>query len=150
MWQVGVIVHLPFREKKREKIGMTLDEARSFFKNDRYAYLTGITIDEIGDNYSKCSIKIDDRHMNARGFLMGGVAYTLADFSFAVATNEPEGKQTVTVTSSVCHMAVPKGKVLTAECTCKKEGRSICFYRVDITDDTGAHIAEINITGKHV
>ena len=36
-----------------------LDEARAFFARDRFATkATGIEIDEIGENYAKCSMKI--------------------------------------------------------------------------------------------
>ena len=42
---------------------MTLEEAREFFAQDRYATkATGIVIDEIGDRYSKVSLQLQDHH----------------------------------------------------------------------------------------
>ena len=74
-----------------------LEEAKEFFIKDRYAMVTtGIEIEEVGERYAKCSLKLDDRHRNATGHIMGGVVFTLADFVFAVATNF---KQPVTVTT---------------------------------------------------
>ena len=49
-----------------------LEEVREFFSKDRYATENGAVIDEIGDNYAKCSLDIDGRHLNAMGSLMGG------------------------------------------------------------------------------
>lgn len=34
----------------------TLAEVREFFKNDTFATVNGAVIDEIGDQYAKCSI----------------------------------------------------------------------------------------------
>lgn len=65
----------------------TLEEVREFFKNDTFATVNGAVIDEIGDNYAKCSIEINDNHKNAVGGVMGGVHFMLADFTFAVASN---------------------------------------------------------------
>ena len=66
----------------------TIKEAREIFANDRYAtVLSGAFIEEIGENYAKCSMKITADHRNAYGGIMGGSIYTLADFAFAVASN---------------------------------------------------------------
>ena len=51
----------------------TIEEAREIFANDRYAtVLSGAYIEEIGENYAKCSMKITDDHRNAYGGVMGG------------------------------------------------------------------------------
>jgi len=64
---------------------MNLEEAKEFFKNDLYATnATGIEIVAVGERYSKCVLKLDERHKNAVGHVMGGVMFTLADFVFAV------------------------------------------------------------------
>lgn len=65
-----------------------LDEARKLFSKDLYATkMSGIEIDEVGDNYAKCSMPLTENHRNAYGGIMGGSIYTLADFAFAVASN---------------------------------------------------------------
>ncbi len=50
-----------------------LKEAREMFSKDLYATkLSGITIEEVGDNYAKCAMKLTEDHKNAYGGIMGG------------------------------------------------------------------------------
>ena len=65
----------------------TLERVRETFRGDRFATEMGAVIDELGDNYSKCSLVLNEHHRNAVGGIMGGVYFTLADFAFAVASN---------------------------------------------------------------
>ena len=51
-----------------------VEEVRRFFEGDRYAVdVTGVTIDEADDCYSKCSLNLDEKHYGAHGQVMGGV-----------------------------------------------------------------------------
>ena len=82
-----------------------LEEARAYFAKDRYASeVTGVVIEEVGDRYAKCSLKIDQRHLNALDFLMGGVVYTMADLTFAVSTNFRAERPTVTNVAQVSYL----------------------------------------------
>lgn len=129
---------------------MNIDEARKFFSKDLYATsVTGIVIDEVSQNYAKVSLKLQDKHRNAVGAVMGGVVYTLADFAFAVATNF-DGNITVTLSASISYLTGTKGDVLYAETKLIKDGRRNCFYEVYITDNTGASIAVVNMCGAHI
>ena len=127
-----------------------LEETRAFFDKDTYAtHTTGVVIEAVDDNYSKVSLVLDERHLNAVGKPMGAVMGTLVDFSFAVATNSPD-HWTVTVSTSLNFLAVPKSDTLYAECTPIREGRHTCCYQVRITDSTGllCHVATVN--GMHM
>lgn len=129
---------------------MTLEEAREFFSQDRYATsTTGIVIDEIGDKYSKVSLKLNDSHKAAGDHIMGGVFYTIADFSFAVATNTPD-KLTVTTNGSISYYRQPKDDTLICECKCMKEGKRFCFYESLITDGLGNQIGKVSFNGAHL
>ena len=91
------------------------EKAREFFKNDIYAYeLTGIEIVEAREGYAKCSLKIEDKHKNAVGQVMGGVLFTMADFAFAIAANF-NSPTTVTQTSQIMYLSGAKGDILYAE-----------------------------------
>ncbi len=127
-----------------------LEEAREFFANDRFATVTsGIEIEEVGEHYAKCSMKLNDGHKNAVGQVMGGAIFTLADFVFAVATNF---KQPVTVTtvSQISYLGVAKGDILFGESHMQKDGRRNCFYQIDITDNLGNHVAVVSASGAHL
>lgn len=128
-----------------------LEEARELFAHDIYASeLTGAVIDEIGDNYSRCSLILEDKHRNAYGGIMGGAIYTLADLAFAVASNFDKEEATVSLSTSANFMSASKGNVLYAEARLIKDGRRNCFYEVRVTDDLGKDIAEILFTGAHL
>jgi len=128
----------------------SLEEIRNIFEGDKFATKqAGIIIDEVGENYSRVSMKLCDHHKNARGGVMGGAIYTLADFAFAVAANSAE-LATVTVSANISYLKGVKGDVLYGEARPIKEGRSIVFYEVKVTDNVGVDVALVNITGAHV
>lgn len=124
-----------------------LDEIREIFAKDVYATdTTGIYIESASHGHSVCSMDIRPGLLNANGFVMGGALFTLADFAFAVASNYDK-MCAVSVTSQISYLTVAKGKKVTAEAVCVREGRNVCFYDVIITDDLGREVAKVTITG---
>ena len=96
------------------------------------------------------TVRLSDNHRNAVGGVMGAVYFTLADFTFAVASNAWLDKpDVVSVSSNIAFLNYCKGAVLTAEAVCIKDGRTTCCYEVNISDDTGKKIAFVSITGCH-
>lgn len=126
----------------------TIGEVREMFRDDRFATGNGAVIDEIGDHYAKCSLVLEDRHRNAMGAVMGGVSFTLADFAFAVASNW-QRVGTVSMSSNIAYLGAPKGGRLIAEAICVKDGRTTCYYRVDVRDESGTLVAAVTTTGYH-
>lgn len=124
----------------------TLEEVQSFFQNDRFATENGMIIDEIGEQYAKCSLTIAPRHKNAVGGVMGGVYFTLADFCYAVATNHQEPKW-VSLNSTISFLGRPKGEKLIATATCVKNGRSTNLYSITLTDELENLVATVSVTG---
>lgn len=117
------------------------------FYNDNYAVrTTGIKIDFADKNFAKCSLQINDSHLNTSGFVMGGAIFTLADYAFGVAANI-DCTSTVTLTSTINFVAPTKGPMLYAEARCIKSGRNICFFEVTVTDDSGKVIASLLSNG---
>ncbi|MCR4611575.1 MAG: PaaI family thioesterase [Lachnospiraceae bacterium] len=129
---------------------MTLEDAREFFAQDRYATkATGIVIDEIKEGYSRVSLELKDHHKAAGDHVMGGVFYTIADFSFAVATNTPE-HLTVTTNGNISYYSQPKDDRLIAECKVQKEGKRFCFYESTVSDGLGNTVAKVTFNGAHI
>ena len=126
-----------------------LEEARSMFEKDAYAMMTGIEIDVVGDRYAKCSLKLNERHCNAIGQVMGGVMYTLADFTFAVAANFKQNR-TVTTVSQISYLSPVKGDTLYGESKLIRDGKRNCFYQIRITDNLGTEIAIVSVNGTHL
>lgn len=137
------------RKKKMDRDKLV--EAREVFAKDAYATkLSGAWIEEVGENYAKCSMPLTEDHRNAYGGIMGGCIYTLADFAFAVASNFDKENLTVSLVGQASFLSMSKGSVLYAEARLIKDGRTNCFYEVMIRDDLGKDIAVVSFTGAHV
>lgn len=123
-----------------------LAEAREEFAGDRFAMGTGVRIEAVGDRYAKCSLQLTSRHLNAAGQTMGGAIFTLADFTFAVAANFRQ-PHAVTLESGIRYLTSPKGETLFAESRLIKDGKRVCFFTVDVTDELGTAVACVTFTG---
>lgn len=124
-----------------------LDSIREIFSKDVYATsTTGIYIEDAAQGYSLCTMPIRPEILNANGFVMGGALFTLADFAFAVASNFDK-LNTVSITSQINYLTVAKGTKVTAKAECVRSGKSVCFYDITITDDTGRTVATVSVTG---
>ena len=121
------------------------EETVRLFEKDRFATENGAVIDEVDDHYAKCSLKIEDRHRNAMGAVMGGVYFTLADFALAVAGNWQE-MGSVSLSSEITYLTAAKGEKLTAEAVCIKNGRKTGYYRIDVRDEYGNLAAAVTAT----
>ncbi len=129
---------------------MTLEETREFFSADRFAtFKTGITIDETGRDYAKCSFTATEDDVAAHGAVMGGAIFTLADFTFAVSTNTKE-QLTVTTSSTINFISMPKDKKLIGESRCLKNGKKACFFEITIVDGAGNLVATALFNGIHL
>ena len=124
----------------------SIEEARAYFSDDRFATDNGITLDELDGEHAVTSLTLEARHRNAFGGVMGGAIFTLADFAFAALTNG-RGKVTVAQQVSINYLSAAKGAKLTATARYRKDGRSSCVVNVDVADDTGRDIAQFVGTG---
>lgn len=126
----------------------TLEEIRERFQKDRFATeTTGIVIDQAEPGRAVCSLVLEGRHMNANNVPMGGAVFTLADFACAVAANGCSEKVTVSQNVSITFLAPAKGKRLTAEASCLREGRTTSLFAVDIRDELGTYVAHASVNG---
>lgn len=116
------------------------------FEKDRFATENGAVIAEVDDHYAKCTLEVQERHRNAMGAVMGGVYFTLADFAFAVAANWQE-IGTVSLHSDIAYLGTAKGKRLTAEAFCVKNGKTTSYYRIEVKDEFDNLAAVVNTTG---
>lgn len=122
------------------------EEAREYFKGDRFATENGMQVDELTEEYSVCSVTLTDRHKNANGGIMGGVIFSLADLAFAALTNQihlPSVAQQV----SINYLSAPKGDRLVATAHIVKNGRTSTVINVHVVDNTGRSVAQFIGTG---
>ncbi|MCQ2601075.1 MAG: PaaI family thioesterase [Treponema sp.] len=127
-----------------------LEEAKKYFSKDHFAVdVTGISIDAVDDNYAKCSLKLSSKHYNAADQVMGGAIFTLADYTFAVATNSPDC-HVVTSTSQITYLGTVKGDSLISESQVIKTGRTLYTMQINVTDNEGNKIAVVMVNGIKV
>lgn len=124
----------------------TLESVRQYFQKDRFATESGAVIEMVEDGAARCSMRLTEHHKNARGAVMGGVIFTLADFAFAVASNW-QGKVQVSRTSQITFLGTAKGGQLIAAARRIKEGRHTCYYLVEISDELGTQVAYVTMDG---
>ena len=125
---------------------MDVEQAKTFFKNDKFVDAVGVKIEKAEAGNAVCSLKIEDWHLNAAGAVQGGAIYTLADFTFAVAANCFD-KITVTLNNNIEYIKKATSGTLFAHSVLTKMSKKICFYKTDVTDDKGDMIACLNTVG---
>lgn len=135
-------------DKKENNYKMNHKEyAEKLFEKDVFATeTTGAKIEIAEPGYVKCSLQIERKHLNIRGAVMGGAIFTLADFAFGAAANL-EGMGSVTLSCSINFLRPGTGPVLYAEARSIKNGKSINFYEVTITDSDGKIVATMMANG---
>ncbi|MBR0089202.1 MAG: PaaI family thioesterase, partial [Clostridia bacterium] len=58
-----------------------VEEAREYFKKDKFATNSGILVEKLGEDSCVCSMEINENHINAIGGVMGGAIFTVADLA---------------------------------------------------------------------
>lgn len=124
----------------------TLEELKTFFQMDRYAVFSGIEIEEAREGTARCSMQIQPMHLNAGNAVQGGAIFTLADFTFAVASNA-SGTLTVSLNNSISFLNAPKGKTLFAQARPVSKGKKIVVYEVEVQDELGTKVACMTVNG---
>ena len=94
--------------------------------------------------------KITSNHKNAKDIVMGGAIFSLADFTFAVATNQHKDYYTLSTNPSINYLRPGSGIYLYAEAIKIKDGKTVCFYEVNVYNDENVLISKVMITGTHV
>lgn len=129
----------------------SLEEIRERFQNDHFATdAAGIVIDSAEPGRAVCSMVLEERHMNENQVPMGGAVFTLADFVCAVASNGYAERKTVSQNVSITFLAPAKGKRLTAEAFCLREGRTTALYAADVRDELGTYVAHATVNGYKI
>lgn len=125
----------------------TLAAARTFFQGDRFATDAGMTVEDAAPGRARIRLTLTEGHLNARGFLMGGVPLAMADFACAVASHYGPGAGLwVSADAHMSFLAPCRGRELIAEANRLKRGRKLSFYEVLIRDELGNDVAKAAFT----
>lgn len=119
------------------------ERIREKFRADRFAVLLGIEMIDFSPGYAKTQLKITDQHFNAVNIVQGGVLFTLADFTFAVAANCGETTE-VGIETQMSFLKPARSGTLFAEGREISRSRTLASYDVEVTDEKGALIAKFH------
>ncbi len=126
-----------------------LERLRGIFSKDLFAtQAAGACITQAQPRRAVCEMPILPIHKNARGTVMGGAIFTLADFASAVAANYGLHNQTViSLQADISFLSAARGERLIAEADCVKHGRHTTCYQVSVRDELGTKVALLTMTG---
>ena len=122
---------------------MDIEKLKTFFRNDRFANLTGIEILEVAEGYCKAKLEIEDKHLNSANVVQGGAIFTLADLAFGVAANS-RGQLALAVNVNISFLKGKSKGTLFATATEVGDPKRIGAYDVLVTDENNEVIARFN------
>lgn len=125
---------------------MNLEKLKEYFKDDTLAQTMGINIDYASFEKTICSMTVGDNFKNAKGFAHGGTIFSLADYTFAIASNLG-GKMSVTLDASVTYFRPASDNKLVATAVLVNHTRHTCNYNICIYDGAEKHVATVIVNG---
>ena len=115
------------------------------FDKDRFARLSGIQLVDASPGYAKAQMEIMDKHMNSVGVLHGGAIFTLADFTFAVASNS-HGRLALAINAEISFFKAINSGIFTATAREISLHNKLATYLIDIENEKGELIANFKGT----
>lgn len=102
--------------------------------------LFGIRILEVGEDFIRAEMPVDERHVQPFGILHGGASVVLAETigSMASTLTLEAGRRAVGLEINANHVAaVPRGEVVTATCRPLHLGRTTQVWQTEIRRSDG-------------
>ena len=118
---------------------------KEFFKNDRYADLSGIELLEVEPGKAKAQMPVKDIHLNAGNVVQGGAIFTLADFAFAAAVNA-YGNLSMSIETSIRYFKSVGNGILYADAKMIFLHRKLATFEVVVTNEKNEYIALFTAT----
>ncbi len=113
---------------------LAVDVVNQMMKDDLFSQWLGIQIIEIKEGYSKIKMKVRKEMMNGLHIVHGGIAFSLADSSFAFACNSRNNLSVALDTSINFLKPVHVDDELIAEAKEMHNGKSTGLYQITITN----------------
>lgn len=111
---------------------------RWMVEHDRFARSLGVELEEAREGYARAALTVRGDMLNAVGLTQGGVAFTLADFAFAVASNS-HGTTAVSLNAGINYPAPSyEGDRLVATAHEQNKTGRTGLYTVDVRNSEGA------------
>ena len=110
-------------------------------QNDLFSQWLGIEVLDIKEGYSKIRLTVRSEMINGFGIVHGGIAFSLADSTFAFACNNRNNLSVALDTAINFTKPVHVGDELTAEAKEIHNGKSTGLYHISITNQRNHLVA---------
>jgi acyl-CoA thioesterase len=117
-----------------------MDPMKDYFKQDRLARLLGMELLEVAPGTATARMAVREDHFNAVNIVHGGALFSLADFTFAAASNA-RGKAAVAINATISYMRPVSSGTLTAKAEEVNASTRLATYLIRITDEQGRQVA---------
>jgi acyl-CoA thioesterase len=124
-----------------EKDKTAVNIVKHIMEKDLFSQWLGIQIIEIREGYSKIKMKVRSEMMNGLGIVHGGIAFSLADSSFAFACNSRNNLSVALDTSINFLKPVHVDDELIAEAKEIHNGKSTGLYQITIINQNHHTVA---------
>lgn len=115
--------------------------AKEVVGQDPFATLLGIEIMEVRDAFARASLTIKDEYCNAAVRTHGGVIFSLADQTFAVAVHSTGLRAFALEIKINFFEATRPGDVIFAEATPVDVRNRVSLWNIDVTNEAGLRVA---------
>ncbi len=122
-------------------MAIATDVVNHMIREDAFSKWLGIKVLEVREGYSKTQMTVRDEMMNGLGVAHGGIAFSLADSTFAFACNNRNRLSLALDTSINFLKPIMSGDVLTAEAIEFHNGKSTGLYEVKIVNQNDHLVA---------
>ena len=126
--------------------GYTVDDIKT---KDTMVEHLGIEVTELGDDFVRGTMPVDDRTKQPFGILHGGASVALAETLASYGgylTIDPEKYHVVGVEINANHLKVAESGIVTGKCRPIKRGRSTQVWQTEITNENNELICVSRIT----
>ena len=111
-----------------------------YFKGDRFSERCNIELLSVGSGTARAKMTLQAHHLNGYGTVQGGAIFTLADFTFAAASNS-HGTVAVAINANITFMKAAKTGTLWAEAREISKNFKLGSYTVEVKDEVGDLVA---------
>jgi acyl-CoA thioesterase len=116
---------------------------------DPFGGSMGFKIDDVRDSYARLSLEIQHKFCNAEGRTHGGVLFSLADETFAVAVHS-RGLPSFALEIKINYFqGSGPGDIITAEATPIDIRKRVSLWNVNLTNQKGEKIAAAQAMAYH-
>ena len=118
-----------------------MENIKRYFEGDQFARHCGIELLSVSPGHARAKMALAPHHWNALKTVQGGAIFTLADYTFAAASNS-HGTIAVAINVNITFMKAAVSGTLWAEAREVSKNFKIGTYSVEIRDDKGELIAQ--------